>query len=140
LLKKAALRHSGEVFRDRIPVGVLPRSDEVDQRKPSMFVQIFSSFGEVTSSMSSLRLGSDSFGFKLIRQGNQPSLYFDVTGHQRKLMAFLDLIAQPFRLRHPASPSPSTNFSKARPNALSPMNAGAGVVVAAVCLLGIAIR
>jgi hypothetical protein len=73
--------------------GVLPRSVEVDQREPSAFVRIFGNLGEVTSFTIRLRFGSDGFGFKLIRECDQPSLYFDVTGHERKLAALLDFIA-----------------------------------------------
>jgi hypothetical protein len=37
--------------------------------------------------------GSDGFGFKLIRKRDEPSLYFDVTGHKCKLAALLDSMA-----------------------------------------------
>ena len=40
-----------------------------------------------------LRPGSDGFGFKLIRKRDQPSLYFDVTGHKCKPAALLDFVA-----------------------------------------------
>lgn len=72
---------------------VLPRFIEVDQRELPAFVQIFGNLGEETSLTISLRFDSDGFGFKLVRKRDQPSLYFDVTGHKRKLAALLDFIA-----------------------------------------------
>jgi hypothetical protein len=37
--------------------------------------------------------GPDGLGFDLIRKRDQPSLYFDVTGHKCKLAVLLDFIA-----------------------------------------------
>lgn len=76
-----------------VTLGVLPRSVEVDQRELPAFVWIFGNLGQVASPTISLRLGSDGFGFKLVGKRDQPSLYFDVTGHERKLAALLDFIA-----------------------------------------------
>jgi hypothetical protein len=73
--------------------GVLPGFVEVCQRELSAFVGIFGYLSEAASFTIRLRPGSDGFGFKLIRKRDQPSLYFDVTGHKCKLAALLDFIA-----------------------------------------------
>jgi hypothetical protein len=57
------------------------------------FVGIFGNFSEATSFTIRLRAGSDGFGFELIRKRDQPSLYFDVTGHECKLAALLAFVA-----------------------------------------------
>jgi hypothetical protein len=59
----------------------------------SASVGICGNLSEAASFTISLRLGSDGFGFKLIRKRHRPSLYFDVTGHKCKLAALLDFIA-----------------------------------------------
>jgi hypothetical protein len=88
----AAAVRRGFLFHGHILFGALPRSVEVGQREPSAFVGIFGNWSEATSFTTSLRPGSDGFGFELIRKRNQPSLYLDVTGHKCKLAALLDLI------------------------------------------------
>jgi hypothetical protein len=86
---------SGEVscFTTTSWCGVLPGFVEVAQCELPAFVGVFGNLNEAASFTISLRPGSDGFGFKLIRKRDQPSLYFDVTGHKCKLAALLDFIA-----------------------------------------------
>jgi hypothetical protein len=73
--------------------GVLPRFVEVCQRELSAFVGICGNLSEVARPTIGLRPCLDSFGFKLTRKRDQPSLYFDVTGRECKLAALLDFMA-----------------------------------------------
>ena len=81
------------MLHGHILVWPLPRFVEAGRRGLSAFAGIFGNLSGAALFTISLRPGTDSFGFKLIRKRDRPSLYFDVTGHKCKLATFLAFIA-----------------------------------------------
>jgi hypothetical protein len=71
----------------------LARFVEVRERDLSSFIGICANLSEAAMPAIGLRLGSDGFGFELITKRTTPAFYLDVTGHESKPAAFLDLIA-----------------------------------------------
>jgi hypothetical protein len=71
----------------------LPAFAEAGQRELSPFIGMCANLGEAAIAAIGLRPGTYGFGSKHVRKRDQPSFYFGVTGHTRKLTALLGFFA-----------------------------------------------